>query len=398
MIEFEMPSLGSDMDEGELKEWLIQPGDTVTRGQVIAVVETAKAAVDVESWQEGTVQELLVPVGEKVPVGTVIATFLEKDHAPSAVASPSPPKLEPTPAAPVEPERPSGPAPSQSRSSGTQHRLWVSPAARREARRLGIDVSAVKGTGPAGSVTLDDIASAAEQPAAEQPAVDRAAADRAAAMRKSIAAHMSRSKREIPHYYLGEHVSLAAASAWLTAHNGQLSVTERVLPAVLRLKAVALAARKFPEFNGFWVDDKFEPASAVHLGVAISLRRGGLIGPAIHDVADKSLDQLMSDLTDLVRRARAGSLRSSEMSDPTLTVTDLGDQGVDSVFGVIYPPQVALVGFGKQQDRPWAEDGGLRIVPSVYASLAADHRVSDGHRGGLFLAEIAEQLRHPEQL
>lgn len=403
-----MPSLGSDMDEGELKEWLVEPGDTVDRGQVIAVVETAKAAVDVESWQEGTVRELLVPVGQKVPVGTVIATFDEKDIADSddeSTTAPSAPpaRMRSAPTAPAEPVHPDRPAPVVGSGAGApHHRVWISPAARREAQRLGIDVSTLTGTGPAGSVTLDDIAAAADRPAVqpvppEQPSPP-AAQDRTAAMRRSIAAHMSRSKREIPHYYLGEHVSLAAASAWLTEHNSELSVTERVLPAVLRLKAVAVAASKFPEFNGFWVDNEFRAAESVHVGVAISLRHGGLIGPAIHDVADKSVDQLMIDLTDLVRRARAGSLRSSEMSDPTLTVTDLGDGGVDSVFGVIYPPQVALVGFGKQRERPWAENGGLRVVPSVYVGLAADHRVSDGHRGGLFLTEIAEQLSHPEQL
>jgi pyruvate dehydrogenase E2 component (dihydrolipoamide acetyltransferase) len=217
-------------------------------------------------------------------------------------------------------------------------------------------------------------------------------------MRKAIAAAMSRSKREIPHYYLSETIPLQQASAWLAQQNARRQITERLLMAVLQLKAVALATRKFPEMNGFWQDQGFLPAPAAHLGVAITLRQGGLLAPAIHDVADKTLEQLMGDLTDLVKRVRAGTLRSSEMSDPTLTVTNLGDQGVDAVYGVIYPPQVALVGFGKVQERPWAEAGELRAVPLVVASLAADHRVSDGHRGALFLAEIHELLQHPERL
>jgi pyruvate dehydrogenase E2 component (dihydrolipoamide acetyltransferase) len=176
------------------------------------------------------------------------------------------------------------------------------------------------------------------------------------------------------------------AVEWLARENEKRPVTGRLLMAVLQLKAVALAVGKFPDLNGFWRDGAHQRSNAAHVGVAISLRQGGLIAPAIHDVQSKTLDQLMQDLTDLVKRARAGSLRSSEMSDPTITVTNLGEGGVETVFGVIYPPQVALVGFGgiKQQ--------------SVVASLAADHRVSDGHRGSLFLAEIAKRLQEPEQL
>jgi pyruvate dehydrogenase E2 component (dihydrolipoamide acetyltransferase) len=136
----------------------------------------------------------------------------------------------------------------------------------------------------------------------------------------------------------------------------------------------------------------------VHAGVAISLRGGGLVAPAIHDVGDKPLAQLMRELADLVKRARAGSLRSSEMSDPTITVTNLGDQGAQTVFGVIYPPQVALVGFGSVVARPWVQDGEVRALPVVNATLAADHRASDGHRGALFLVELREVLQRPQSL
>jgi pyruvate dehydrogenase E2 component (dihydrolipoamide acetyltransferase) len=217
-------------------------------------------------------------------------------------------------------------------------------------------------------------------------------------MRASIAAAMGRSKREIPHYYLAHEINLDQPLGWLTQRNAQCSILERVLPAVLQLKAVGLAAQHFPELNGFYKDGCFQPSAAVHVGVAISLRGGGLVAPAIHDVPGKKLDELMADLTDLVARARAGSLRSSEMSDPTITVTNLGDKGVDTVFGVIYPPQVAIVGFGAPAQRVCAVDGGIRISTTVQASLSADHRASDGHRGALFLAEIDRLLQQPESL
>jgi pyruvate dehydrogenase E2 component (dihydrolipoamide acetyltransferase) len=208
-----------------------------------------------------------------------------------------------------------------------------------------------------------------------------ATTDRQKVMRHAIAAAMGRSKREIPHYHLTETFSLEAATTWLQKHNAGLPITQRVLIAVLQIKAVALALQGFPQLNGFYQDGEFQPAVGVHVGVAISLRGGGLVALAIHDVQDKSLAQLMRDLADLVKRARSGSLRSSEMSDPTIIVTNLGDQGVELVLGVIYPPQVALVGFGRIAVRPWA-----------------DHRVSDGHQGALFLAALRDLLQDPQSL
>lgn len=398
MIDFKMPSLGSDMDEGTLNEWLIKPGDKVTRGQIVAVVETTKAAVEVECWQEGTVNELLIPIGETVQVGTTLATLLAPgEHAGKRSGAAAKPRsankdaAKPASAPSMKPRAPLGAAPG--------HRRWVSPAARRLALSLHVDLDAVSGTGPQGAVTINDVehAAAVAEPV-PRPSTKSTAADRAAQMRKSIAAAMSRSKREIPHYYLAEEIVLEKSLSWLATRNAQRSIDERVLPAVLLLKAVGIAAQRFGEFSGFWREDGFEPAAGVHVGVGISLRGGGLVAPAIHDVPEKKLDELMDDLTDLVARARSFSLRSSEMSDPTITITNLGDQGVDAVFGVIYPPQVAIVGFGQPAKRVCVIDEGIRVVTTVQATLAADHRASDGHRGALFLAAINELLQQPDLL
>jgi pyruvate dehydrogenase E2 component (dihydrolipoamide acetyltransferase) len=385
MIEFKLPSLGADMDEGTLLTWQVKPGDSVKRGQVVAVVDTSKAAVDVEIWNDGVVSELRVQPGEKVPVGTVLATLLAAGE--EATAAP----MAATPAAAAAPP----PAPV-----AAAKRRAVSPTARKRAKELGIDPETVRGTGAQGAVTLADIEAAAKAPAATPATVAPAATaiDRQKEMRRAIAAAMGRSKREIPHYYLSETFAVDNALTWLQQYNQNLAITERILVAVLQLKAVALALQRFPQFNGFYQDGDFHPATAVHTGVAIALRGGGLVAPAIHDVQSKPLEQLMRELADLVKRARAGSLRSSEMSDPTITVTNLGDQGVESVLGVIYPPQVALVGFGRIAERPWALGGGLRVAPLVTATLAADHRVSDGHQGALFLAELRDVLQQPERL
>ncbi len=208
---------------------------------------------------------------------------------------------------------------------------------------------------------------------------------------------MARSKREIPHYYLATTIDMSAALTWTANANATRPVAERLLPAALLLKATALAAREIPATNGFW-DDGFQPSPGVHVGVAVFLRGGGLVAPAIHDADQLGLDALMGALRDLVGRARAGTLRSSEMSDPTITVTNLGEQGVEDVFGVIYPPQVALVGFGRIVERPWAAGGMLGVRPIVRATLAADHRVSDGHEGARFLGVIDRMLQAPEAL
>lgn len=417
MKPFLLPSLGSDMDQGKLLSWLVKPGDTVRRGQVVAVVDTAKAAVDVEIWDDGCIASLLVQPGQTIPVGTPLAMIAGPGEPIEAVAvaaataalsgkAPGVAQAAPAPAIQASvPAATAGGAPAPVRRR-------ISPAARKHAQDLGLDIDALPGTGPDGALTLQDVERVAQQrqqapstvqatpaapgevaglPPAQTPAP-------ALAMRRAIAATMSRSKREIPHYYLGDSVSLLRAQQWLAETNASRALPQRMLMAVLLIKAVARAALAFPDLNGFFIDGEHRPASRVHAGVAISLRGGGLIAPALHDAAEMTLDELMAALNDLVGRARAGSLRSSEISDPTITVTNLGDRGVESVHGVIYPPQVALVGFGRIAPRVWVEEEAIRIVPAVTATLAADHRVSDGHRGALFLARIGALLQQPSQL
>jgi pyruvate dehydrogenase E2 component (dihydrolipoamide acetyltransferase) len=397
MIEFKLPSLGAELDEGTLLEWKVKPGEHVKKGDVVAVIDTSKSAIDVEIWEEGEIYELVHQPGETLPVGTVLALLLEAGETPAHAeeekrrkATEAKPVSAAAAAAPV-PSAVSSPAPTPPaavEAPGLRRR--ISPAARARAQELAVDLAAITGTGPQGAVTVEDVQNAAA--AAAQPR------DRAAGMRRAIAAAMARSKREIPHYYLATDIPLIKASKWLAERNVGRSVTQRVLMAVPLLKAVAIALTKYRELNGFFQDGAFQPGPGIHLGVAISLRQGGLIAPAIRDVDRMGLDELMRALTDLVGRARALTLKSSEMSDATVTVTNLGDQGVDIVQGVIYPPQVALVGFGRVRLRPWVDDGQLIAAPIVTASLSADHRVSDGHRGALFLAEVATLLQQPEML
>jgi pyruvate dehydrogenase E2 component (dihydrolipoamide acetyltransferase) len=217
-------------------------------------------------------------------------------------------------------------------------------------------------------------------------------------MRRAIAAAMARSKREIPHYYLSTTIDLTRSLDWIEAANATRPPAQRLLLAALLLKAVARALGEAPEFNGFFTAEGFQPGAGIHVGAAIAIRGGGLIAPAIRDADKLSLDELMAQLRDLVARARSGALRSSELSDPTITVTNLGERSVETVFGVIYPPQVALVGFGMPVERPWAVAGEVVSRRVMTATLAADHRVSDGHRGARFLANIDSNLQSSETL
>jgi pyruvate dehydrogenase E2 component (dihydrolipoamide acetyltransferase) len=217
-------------------------------------------------------------------------------------------------------------------------------------------------------------------------------------MRQAIGVAMTRSKREIPHYYLASTIDFGAASAWLEAWNRDRAPEDWLLPAVLLLKATARALVEVPQLNGFYENGAFRQGPGIHIGWAISLRGGGLVAPAIHDVDRKALPELMSALRELVQRVRAGGLRSSELTDPTVTVTSLGDRGAESVLGVIYPPQVAIVGFGRVVERPWVLEGRIVPRPVLAASLAGDHRASDGHIGGLLLAAVDRALQAPEKL
>jgi len=395
MRAFNLPSLGADMDKGTLIEWRVHPGDVVKRGQVVALVDTTKAAIEVECWEEGTVQQLLIEPETEIPVGTPMMYLRESGETAEQAAQWKPPPAAPPSSAaavPASVSPPTVPRPAPAAAApSARHR--ISPAARRHAAEKGVDLDGIVGSGPQGAVTVEDVDRAAAQPVKPAPALDRAAQ-----MRQVIASAMARSKREIPHYYLATDIPLIAATEWLAAQNEKRPITERLLMAVLFVKAVAHALEKFPDLNGFHRDGRHQPSSAIHVGVAISLRQGGLIAPALLDANTKPLTQLMKELNDLVLRARAFSLKSSEISQPTVTLTNLGENSPESVYPVIYPPQVAIIGFGGVTERAWVVNGVVQAAPVVTASLAADHRVSDGHRGALFLNDVKARLQNPETL
>jgi pyruvate dehydrogenase E2 component (dihydrolipoamide acetyltransferase) len=398
---FAMPSLGADMEDGVLVEWLAKPGDRVSRGDVIAVVETQKGAIEIEVFEDGVLQRLEAKVGERVPVGAPLALIGGEEAAPPTAqpetarpetqveAAPAAAKSAPQAAS----QRPKPTGPMAAALAGA---VLASPAARARAADLAIDLGRIRGTGPEGAILLTDVEAAAPAPtAAEKPS--RRGLD-LAEMRAAIAAAMARSKREIPHYYLSQTIDLQPATDWLAAQNETRPPERRLLMGALLVKASALALAAAPALNGRWQDDAFQASEAIHAGVAVALRGGGLIAPAIRDAEGRALDDLMAAMRDLVARTRAGRLRSSEMTDGTVTISSMGERGAETLTGVIYPPQVALIGFGTPGLRPWIVEGRVAPRTLIVATLAADHRVSDGRLGARFLAELDRLLQTPEAL
>ena len=390
MADFLMPSLGADMESGTLTEWHVEPGDIVKRGDVVASIETSKGIIDVEIFADGIIETLLAAPGADVPVGRPLARYRPTGAAEPATVVPSvphaPPKLTsaPPPQAPAATRRP------------------ASPAARKRAAELGLDLGKVVARS-GGAVTLDDVeqaAAARPAPAVGPTAIDgrSAAIARPTDMRGTIGQAMSRSKREIPHYYLATTIDMRRSWRWLEQHNAAHPVTERLIYGVLLIKAVARAVERFPELNGWWREGRFDAANSVNVGTAIRLRDGGLIAPALLGADRRSLPELMRAYQDLVQRARTGGLRATELASATITVSSIGEGGVDTLYPIIHPPQVAIVGFGALVMRPWCDGESLVAARVINATLAADHRVSDGHRGSAFLVAVADCLQRPEDL
>lgn len=412
-IVMELPSLGADMDHGTLLEWYVGPGDRVDRGSIVALVSTDKADVDVEIWQAGTVAELLVELGVELPVGAPILRLAAEGEEPGeADITAPPPSAEQSPAAPmavpapipatateagVTPATAAGPPPAGAAPTSSRNDAGASPLARAAARAADIDLATIPGSGPGGAVLARDVEIhrlAATSLTEEVPAPARS---RAQSMRTAIATRMATANREIPHYYLQHDVDMGPALAWLQARNADRPITDRILTAALLLKATAIAAAAVPELNGFWLDERFEPAPTVDLAVVVALRGGGLVTPKIANADQLDIEGVMTELGTIVANARRGTLRSSWLGQAGLTVSSLGDRGVDRLDGVIFPPQVALVGFGGIRKRPWIADDNVVARPLITISLAADHRASDGVIGSRFLSRIADYLDHPEE-
>ena len=433
-IDITMPSLGADMSEGMLVEWLIKVGDKVKHGDIIAVLETQKGAIDMEAYHDGIITQLLVQPVNTVPVGSVLARMdieekslneskNQNTSTEDIIKEPittekiitkktTPEKIAPEQITPEkiidEPVLLSAEALTEkplikSQKKSTEklnintktNRVLASPIVRKIAKAQQLDLSRIKGSGPNGGIILKDIAQIA-------PKTRLTEGEPLANMRNAIAAAMTKSKQEIPHFYLSVDLPINKAQQWLQQANKDKTPQTHILLIALVLKAVAISLQKYPQLNGFYQKDHFELASEINIANVISLRGGGVVVPALRHVEQLSVPEIMSALRDITRRSRAiergERLRSSELMGATMTITNMGERGVDQVFGIIYPPQVAIIGVGKVKKVPQVRDEKIDIGEQITLCLSADHRVVDGMLAAKFLNSLAKNLQKPEQL
>ena len=355
-----MPSLGADMDQGKLMVWKIKVGDEVKKGQSIAIVETTKSAVEIESFRDGKVLELVGKEGEELRIGSTIAIFDVQGE---------------------EKKNPEIP------------RLKISPAARRLAEQMHVKLSSIKGSGAEGQIELKDV-----QAMLEKKSIPAASPNSIVNIREAIAKAMSRSKKEIPHYYLKTRISLDALLVWIDKKNNFLPATDRLMVPTVLMKGIIQVIKEYPMMNGYYINGAFESKDSVNLGVAVALKNGGVLVPAIMNADSLDLARLNTSFQDLLIRTRKSELKNQELTQGTITVTNVGDLGSHEVFGIIFPPQVALVGLGRIHKTAVEDNNLIRSGFVIDVTLSADHRVTDGLSGSRFLAQIEKIFLNPSML
>jgi pyruvate dehydrogenase E2 component (dihydrolipoamide acetyltransferase) len=425
-IEIAMPQMGADMTEGTVVKWLKQVGDTVTRGEIIAEIETDKATVELEAFESGVLKRLVAAEGDTVPVGDPIAILGEADEVvpgdgPSRVAATPPRRVvdrtaEPVAATPMR----DGVTASAGPSLTPGGRIRISPVARRIANEAKFDVSRLTGSGPDGRILRRDVeeairagVAAVAAPVAAQPAAElrplpppRASVAAPAAagpvealsrMRQAIARRMTLSKQTQPHYYLTLDIDMTAAMAFREQINATANEEQRVSVNDLIVKACALALARHPKFNAEFTEAGLKLHDQVNIDIGIALD-DGLIAPAILNCAEKTLGHIAADAKDLIARAKTGHLRANEYSEGTFTITNLGAYGVESLIGIINPPQAAILGVGSVMPQAVVRDGQIVARQVMKVALSADHRVTDGAEGARFIKEIQGLLENPASL
>jgi len=374
-----MPNLGHTMEEGKVSEWLKQVGQPVSKGEVIAVVESDKASFDVDCPADGVLLAIHAPAGTVVLVGGVIAEV----GAPGAQASSA------APAAPANaPAAVSAPAQSTPAPAARSGRVKISPAARALAEELGVDPQDIIPAGEDGMITRDDVRAHAQSKAAPAAPAPRSKSriKPLSAMRRAIAEATARSWQTIPHVPLHGHADVSALQA------RGLNLTAAIA------RASALALMQHPSFNGFLIEQGFEQAGDVNLAVAVATD-SGLLTVVMQAAQNQSVSQLQAQLATLAEQARAGTLAGQHMLGGSFTISSLGRWGVDAFVPIIAAPQVAILGVGAvQRVAREGEGGSLRFVSELGQTLVFDHRANDGVQAAQLLAAIVNLLEHPEQL
>ena len=402
-----MPKMGYDMREGTVVKWHKSEGEEVTRGEVIADIETDKATVEFEAYTSGVLRRIVADEGVAIPVGELIAIIAGADEVieegPEDLPSGSPPEA-PGPEAvapPTEAMAETTPQPAAAPPARDGGRLLASPIARRLAQERGIDLALITGTGPGGRIVEKDVlefspAAVPSSPAAiaAAPSGERIDLSR---MRQAIARVTVDSKREAPHFYVTAEVDMGKAMSLRRDLNDALPAENRVSVNDLILKACAIVLGRYPKFNGSFQGDHLRLNSSINIGIAIALE-AGLIVPGISNCQDKSLQELAAASKDLIARANSGTLRNEEYSGTTFSISNLGMFDVDSFAAIIFPPHAAVLAVGTVKSQPVVRDGELAVGQVMKATLSTDHRVADGAEAAQFLVEVKKLLESPVRL
>ena len=422
-----MPALSPTMEEGTLAKWLVKEGDTVTSGDLLAEIETDKATMEFEAVDEGVVGKILVAEGsEGVKVNTPIAVMLGDGESASDIGTASSPAPEAprasdagAEAAPAgSPEKPATPAPAAP-ISASGDRVFATPLARRIAKDKGLDLTAIKGSGPHGRIVKADVEGATAAPAKPAPAPASTATNTAPAglapetvlkmyedrdfeevaldgMRKTIAARLTEAKQTIPHFYLRRDIQLDALLKFRSELNKQLeprgiklSVNDFII------KACAVALQQVPDANAVWAGDRILKLAPSDVAVAVAIE-GGLFTPVLKDAHMKSLSTLSAEMKDLATRARDRKLAPHEYQGGSFAISNLGMFGIDNFDAVINPPHGSILAVGAGTKKPVVGgDGELTAATVMSVTLSVDHRVIDGALGAEFLIAIKDGLENP---
>jgi pyruvate dehydrogenase E2 component (dihydrolipoamide acetyltransferase) len=377
-----MPKLGLTMDEGRLIAWHKKEGDRVAEGEVLFEVETDKAAMEVPATTSGFVRRLLAKPEDMVPVATVVAILTETADE----AVPAEPAPIPRPAMSPQPLAPSQPIPGSSSSSSSSDRVIASPAARKRAQELSVDLATVVASKPP-RISIEDVEAAAASPTAASAAASGEKRIPLSRMRKAIAAAMSRSTREAPQFSIERDVDMGAANARRKAAGA--SYTDVVVSAAA--KALAAHPRLRSRFEG----EALVEQSGVHVGLAVAVS-DGLLVPVIRDADKKDLAALVREREHLEEGAHAGKLSADALTGGVFSVSNLGSLGVDRFTALVNPPEAAILAMGRVRDRVVARDGKAEVRPVVTLTLSVDHRVADGADAARFLDDVAKRLEAGE--
>ncbi|MDA2809405.1 dihydrolipoamide acetyltransferase family protein [Nocardiopsis sp. RSe5-2] len=424
MSEIYMPRLSDTMEEGVISSWAKNVGDKVASGDVLVEIETDKAVMEYEAYEDGYLVKQFVSAGDTVPIGAVIGFIGETPdaEAPEPGGAPAAPAEEEA-AAPAEEKAaepaaaPAAEAPSADGEGPARPR--TSPLARRLAKEYGLDIDAIEGTGPKGRIVRADVEAARDRagsgaPAAAAPAAPAAAAAPAAQagsedpraseelkvsqMRKTIARRMVESKQQAPHFYLRRTIDAEALKAFRAQINEQLADTgTKVSFNDLIVKAAATTLSAHPEVNRSWEDGRLLQHHRVNVGVAVAIDEG-LVVPVLHDTDKATLSDISTRTRELAGKARDGKLKPQDMSGGTFSVSNLGMFGIDSFSAVINTPESAILAVGAMKPTPVVRDGEVVVRNTIALELSVDHRAVDGAVGAAFLKDLAEVLESPMRI